>query len=167
LEISLKSDSSVSDLWNLFLSLLPSNESQLHAIVDLACPLLVTRRALLEFPFQVSQRDDQGRTALHIAAATNTSNVIIAELVQHFPPAARMTDAEGRLPIDIAAEYGKDSDVVEALIKAEPRALDTRDLRDKRYPFVSAAMGDHENTVATTYYLLRAKPHVISYFHLD
>jgi hypothetical protein len=53
---------------------------------------------------------------------------------------------------------------MEALITAEPRALDTRDLRDKRYPFVSAAMNQD---VATTYYLLRAKPHVISYFHLD
>lgn len=159
-------------LWDTFVDILrwvidpDESSTELHKILDLRCPLHVVLHALKVFPQQVSQRNARGRTPLHIAAIRQDSGAVITKLVSMYPPAARMTDEEGRLAIDLAAEHGKDSGVMEALICAEPRAVDTRDLRDKRYPFISAAMGDHE-TVATTYYLLRAKPHVISYFHLQ
>jgi hypothetical protein len=85
-------------------------------------------------------------------------------LLQFHPSAARQTDQEGRLAIDIAAERGHSGDVLERLVQAEPRAVDTRDLRDKMYPFLAAAL--HAN-VSTTYHLLRAKPHVLSYLQWD
>jgi hypothetical protein len=78
-----------------------------------------------------------------------------------------MTDNDGRLPIDIIAESSKyDEELWEALVKAEPRAIDTRDLRDKMFPFMTAAIGDKSN-MNNVYRLLRSKPHVLSYFNLE
>eukprot|EP00978_Attheya_sp_CCMP212_P000459 scaffold907_cov55-Attheya_sp.AAC.3 len=159
------------ELWELLLHLIRSNvrtaepNTELHTIVDLTCPFHVVRYAIRQFPSQTCHRDRLGRTPLHISSTQpHASNDVIRELVQASPEAARMKDQEGRLAIDLAAEHGNDPQVLEILIMAEPRAVDTRDLRDKRYPFIAAALGKHE-TVTTTYLLLRAKPHVISYFH--
>lgn len=164
-----RNESMDDDLWQLFLDMIRNNNSspELHTICELglACPTIVVRYALEQFSSQASQRDSKGRTPLHIAV-TDCQGEVIFLLADFYPPAARMTDKEGRLPIDLAAEYGKDSHVVNILIKAEPRAVDTRDLRDKRYPFLSAALSER-STVSTTYELLRAKPHVISYFNLN
>lgn len=160
--------SNMDDLWQLFLDMIRNDSSpELHTICELGltCPLSVVRYAVEQLPSQASQRDSKGRTPLHIAT-TDCQGEVISLLADVYPPAARMTDKEGRLAIDLAAEYGKDSYVVNTLIKAEPRAVDTRDLRDKHYPFLAAALSEH-STVSTTYELLRAKPHVISFFNLN
>jgi hypothetical protein len=53
----------------------------------------------------------------------------------------------------------------ELMVQAEPRAVDTRDLRDKMFPFMTAAL--HSNDVNTIYRLLRAKPHVLNFFQRE
>jgi hypothetical protein len=161
----------IGDYWTLLIEmvqLVRGDEPELHSMISLACPVHVLLHGLKQFPDELSQRDSLGRTPLHIAATLSpqfpSCETIIAALIQLYPEAARMTDTEGRLAIDLAAEHGHSGEVMELLVHAEPRAVDTRDLRDKFYPFLAAAL--HAN-VSTTYYLLRAKPHVISYFNLE
>ena len=76
-----------------------------------------------------------------------------------------MTDAEGRLPIDLLAESSLryNEELWEALIKAEPRAVETRDLRDRQFPFLRAALS-RTSDMNTVYHLLREKPHVVAAF---
>jgi ankyrin repeat protein len=117
---------------------------------------------------QAETRDDLGRTPLHVAASCGSCSFEALErLLQANPKAPRMTDNEGRLPIDWAAESPNTQlRNLSLLMKGEPRAIDTRDLRDGHYPFVSAALSGDQANINTTYYLLRAKPHVLKYFHL-
>ena len=103
---------------------------------------------------------------------TNSNNVVderpavICELLRgNAAAAARMTDAEGRLAIDSLAEQGVyDVNLFEAMVQAEPRAVDTRDLKNKQHPFLTAALAGEKSNVASVYHLLRAQPHVIRYF---
>ena len=91
---------------------------------------------------------------------------VCRELIRFNPVAARMTDREGRLAIDLLSEKGfYNEELFEAFVKAEPRAIDTRDLKNKQHPFLTAALApDNKSNVAIVYHLLRAKPHVIQYF---
>ena len=159
------------DHWTLFedmIQMVANDEPKLHTIIGLACPVHVVLLALERFPDDASRRDSLGRTPLHMAASlssrSSSCHTILAHLIEFYPEAARMTDNEGRLAIDLAAEHGHSGDVMELLVLAEPRAVDTRDLRDKFYPFLAAALNAN---VSTTYHLLRAKPHVISYVNLN
>jgi ankyrin repeat protein len=142
---------------------------ELHSLVEYGClsTKSMTTHALHEFSQQTHLRNSMGQTPLHIAASSRfpTTDALIECLIASNPASPRMTDKEGRLPIDLAAEVGKtECQGLSWLLKGEPRAIDTRDLRDGYYPFLSAALGEHSG-VSTTYYLLRAKPHVLSYFH--
>ena len=48
---------------------------------------------------------------------------------------------------------------------AEPRAIVTRDLKNKQHPFLTAALAPSgRSNVASVYHLLRAEPHVIQFF---
>ncbi|KAG7342810.1 ankyrin repeat domain protein [Nitzschia inconspicua] len=165
-----------SHLWDFLLSeclprLMKHNRTflELHTLIELACchSQSLMDRALKHFGDQTSQRDQDGRTPLHIAAHIGSccSTEALESLIQSNPNAPRMTDNEGRLPIDWAAESPHTPvKSLSVLIKGEPRAVDTRDLRDGQYPFVSAAISE-QTSINNTYFLLRAKPHVISYFH--
>lgn len=177
LESRVTASSIADDLWELFVSrcvppLMKHNKTdkELHTMIELVCchTKALMDRALQDFEEQASQRDSMGRTPLHIAAHIGSccSSEALASLIRANPKAPRMTDNEGRLPIDWAAESPHIAlQNLSLLAKGEPRAIDTRDLRDRHYPFVSAAISEHAS-VNNTYYLLRAKPHVISYFHL-
>ena len=151
-----------------------------HALVALGgCPTAVLMEALKRHPQQAIERDEAGRTPLLIAAATSTAStteenmfsldpVAICQLVQCNPAAARMTDNEGRLPIDLFAEKGAyNEQLFEALVMAEPRAVDTRDLKYGQHPFLTAALAGENSNVSSVYHLLRAKPHVIAYYNLS
>jgi ankyrin repeat protein len=142
---------------------------ELHTLIEYACchSKILMDRALQDYKDQASQRDSLGRTPLHIAAliGSSCSTEALQSLIDANPKAPRMTDNEGRLPIDWAAESASTPiKSLSLLIKGEPRAVDTRDLRNGYYPFVSAAISEC-TSVNNTYYLLRAKPHVLSYFH--
>ena len=146
-----------------------STNLELHTLIEYACchSKILMDRALLSYKEQASQRDSFGRTPLHIAAliGSSCSTEALQSLIDANPNAPRMTDNEGRLPIDWAAESPNTPiKNLSLLIKGEPRAVDTRDLRNGYYPFVSAAISEY-TSVNNTYYLLRAKPHVLSYFH--
>jgi hypothetical protein len=141
----------------------------LHSLISLGCPTSIVRHALSLYPHQVQERDNHGRTPLMMATACmpRKSPSTVCLLLQAHPAAARMTDDDGRLPIDILSERPEsyDEEVWELMVKAEPRAVDTRDLRDRMFPFMTAAL--HSNDVNTIYCLLRAKPHVLTYFSWD
>jgi len=136
-----------------------------HALVSLHCPVAVLAEALRRSPDQALERDEKRRTPLLLAAANpRSSPAVLCHLIRFNPQAARMMDAEGRLPIDFLAENPNacDADVLEEMVRAEPRAVDTRDLKYHRHPFLTAALaGAHQSSI---YHLLRAQPHVIKHF---
>lgn len=136
-----------------------------HALVSLHSPVSILMEALRRMPHQAVERDEQGRTPLLLAAGDIfVESAVICALIQFNPQAARMMDRDGRLPIDLVAENPNvsDSDVLEAIVRAEPRAVDTRDLKYHRHPFLTAAIaGAHQGSI---YHLLRAQPHVIKHF---
>jgi ankyrin repeat protein len=159
-------------LWNVLLHWVRSLEPnliELHALIEHGCCRTerLMRRALQDFEGQARQRDANGRTPMHVAASSGSCTTEALEvLLVSNPAGARMTDKEGRLPIDVAAESPNTQlHSLAVFMKGEPRAIDTRDLRDGNYPFVSAALGQ-QTSINSTYFLLRAKPHVLSYFHL-
>ena len=144
--------------------------SIVHKVVELGLPSPVVAHALRTNPTHAVQRDALGRTPLMIAASSirrsNSAEVVHALLNESghgSAKAARITDKEGRLPIDAAGEMGHDERVCELLAKAEPRAVDTRDLRDRMFPFMTAAVGERSDLTAV-YRLLRSTPHVMVYF---
>ena len=144
--------------------------SIVHRVVELGLPSPVVAHALRTNPTHATRRDSQGRTPLMIAASSirrsNSAEVVHALLNESghgSVKAARITDKEGRLPIDAAGEMGHDERVCELLAKAEPRAVDTRDLRDRMFPFMTAAIGERSDLTAV-YRLLRSTPHVMVYF---
>ena len=144
--------------------------SVVHQVVELGLPSPVVAHALRTNPTHAIQRDALGRTPLMIAASSirrsNSAEVVHALLNESghgSAKAARITDREGRLPIDAAGEMGHDERVCELLAKAEPRAVDTRDLRDRMFPFMTAAVGERSDLTAV-YRLLRGTPHVMVYF---
>ena len=54
-----------------------------------------------------------------------------------------MTDPDGRLPLHLALENGMDwEDGVEDIMLYAPRAVSTRDVKTRFYPFMQAAVGD-------------------------
>lgn len=113
--------------------------------------------------------DTQGRTPLHMVALYGQESCqtdALEYLIQANPKAPRMTDDEGRLPIDIAAESSTSwtSQSWRLLIQGEPRAVHTRDLARKMYPFVTSAFS-HQSNLNNTYTLLRSHPEVLSYYH--
>ena len=133
----------------------------LHALVSLHCPAIVLKEALRRFPAQALERDAQGRTPLLVAVelldshSDTQAQAVVCELLQSNPRAARMTDKEGRLAIDVLTEKPYNEQVYDLIVQAEPRAIDTRDLKNKQHPFLTAAMAGNSDGV---YHLLRAKP---------
>ena len=170
-----ESNDSIMSYWKLLLHwtrtiLKPYYGMELHSLLGhgLIASAEMLQFAMQQFPTQVlEQCPVLGQTPLHYACCASTcgrSNVPVSEILQVLleahPTSIRMCNAKGRLPIDLAAEHSLPEQCLELLCKSEPRAIDTRDLYSHQYPFQSAG------SIATTYYLLRAKPHVLSYFHL-
>ena len=133
----------------------------LHTLISLHCPAIVMKEALRRFPAQALERDSQGRTPLLVAVelldshSDTQAQAVVCELLQSNPRAARMTDKEGRLAIDVLTEKPYNEQVYDLIVQAEPRAIDTRDLKNKQHPFLTAAMAGNSDGV---YHLLRAKP---------
>jgi ankyrin repeat protein len=161
----------VKDLWKVLLTWirrLQPNSLEMHTLIEYGCcnSEHLMNHALKYFSKQACERDHLGRTPLHVAASIGyCSTEALDTLIRANPNAPRMTDNQGRLPIDWAAESPHTQlHCLALLMKGEPRAIDTRDLRDGHYPFLSAALGEQQS-INNTYYLLRAKPHVLSYLH--
>jgi len=72
---------------------------------------------------------------------------------------ARITDQKGRLPLHLAIEQGQiwSDQTLQALISSEPRAIHTRDVQSKLYPFMQAAVGE-ESDMDTVFELLWMNP---------
>lgn len=168
-------DSRLDTLWQVLFILAQSAASTtpkfqiVHSLVSLHCPALIMTEALRRFPQQAVERDAQGRTplliAVHLLDHESEGPAVICELLSNNAAAARMTDREGRLAIDALAEKGIYNEALfEAMVQAEPRAIDTRDLKNKQHPFVTAALAGDKSNISSVYHLLRAKPHVMRHF---
>jgi hypothetical protein len=176
-EATQESSFRIATLWESLVTMVQTVSDQekevvfrmVHAVIELSCSPTIVAHALKLHPQQAAERDSKGCTPLMLAALSldTVHPGVICTLLKFYPEAACMTDNDGRLPIDIIAESSKyDEELWEALVKAEPRAIDTRDLRDKMFPFMTAAIGDKSN-MNNVYRLLRSKPHVLSYFNLE
>lgn len=161
----------VDELWHVlqeWIMRLPRTGPQLHAHIELSCckTRLLMEKALEYFSNDIFDRDCLGRTALHVAAINGQCDADAFEvLIRANPKAPRMTDNEGRLPIDVAAESPTTQPHCLALLmKGEPRAVNTRDLMNGYYPFLTSALSSQQNAT-NTYFLLRARPEVLSYYH--
>jgi hypothetical protein len=139
----------------------------LHAVVSRSLPLVTVQLACRQHPEQNRERDATGSTPLHLACGKPAPCSATVEcLLRTCPAAARIENAEGRLPIDLAAEHAAQwTGAILLLLEAEPRAVCTRDKRDRFFPFMTAAVGETRE-LSTIYALLRAKPHVLSYLQL-
>jgi ankyrin repeat protein len=161
----------VDELWHVlqeWIMRLPRSGPHLHAHIELSCckTKLLMEKALEHFADEIFERDDMGRTPLHIAAINGQCDADAFEvLIRANPKAPRMTDNEGRLPIDLAAESPTaQPHCLALLMKGEPRAFNTRDLMNGYYPFLTSALSPQQNAT-NTYFLLRARPEVLSYYH--
>ena len=83
---------------------------------DTKIRLLLRRRNL-----DVSIRDDQGRTALHIAARRGHATIVQLLLDGGFDPSA--TDIEGRTPVHMAVQSYENTDALQNLLKAGANVL--------------------------------------------
>jgi ankyrin repeat protein len=159
------------DLWNLlreWMGRLRRSEPELHKFIECGCckSQQLMGKALETFSADISGRDEQQRTPLHVAAINGQCDADAFEtLMKANPKAPRMTDNDGRLPIDVAAEspYTKPH-CLALLMKGEPRAINTRDLKNLYYPFLTSALSTEQNAT-NTYFLLRARPEVLSYYN--
>lgn len=163
----------VDSLWDVLLDWLQKlpraqEAPNLHTLIDCGCcnSHALMQKALQHFGDDVWARDKLGRTALHIASLNvQCGDKALDALIRANPRAPRMTDNDGRLPIDLAAETPNTRPYALALLmKGEPRALNTRDLHNRQYPFQTSAMSA-EQSVTNTYVLLRSRPEVLSYYH--
>ena len=162
------------DLWNIlqdwiarFLS--RPGSPRLHTCIEIGgCQTLsMMQRALQDYQdSDLHDWDALGRSPLHLAGLNGQCDAdALACLLDANPKAPRMTDHEGRLPIDIAAESSDTQPhCLALLIRGEPRAVNTRDLRNGYYPFLTSALSQ-SSSLDNTYYLLRSRPEVLSYCH--
>ena len=100
-------------------------------------------------PEQFHCQDDFGSHPLHIAvrnkhastyeSTRDTSSLVIEYLVKEYRKSAGSPDEQGRLPLHVAVENALPC--IDLLIQAEPRALVTRCLVTRMYPFQLAAYG--------------------------
>lgn len=151
-------------------------------------PILQVLKLVKELvPQQFQIRDGNGNLPLHIAAtfairrggytsgrASSVINLLIDFLLGEYPEAVSVADGQGRLALQIALENG--SPCWRRLANAEPRAIDTRDVQTRMYPFQMVAMEsvaerrDYQKSngsVDDIYFLLRKAPHVLKQYSAD
>lgn len=72
-------------------------------------------RHCLESGANVTMRDNDGRTPLHLASALATDADVVAELLQAGAK-TELSDTEGRRPIHVAAEQGRTPEILSYLV---------------------------------------------------
>lgn len=136
----------------------------LHALVQAGCYTPLVIDAIRWRPAATTSRDRLGRTVLAVAASVpRPCPLLLTVLLQkrhNWRAAAGMTDNNGRLPLNLAIEAGWDAYYLNKLCRAEPRAMLTRDITSRMYPFMMAAAATSVN-VDSIYQVLRSDPSVI------
>lgn len=90
---------------------------------------------------------------------TNRAALPILALLSKQPDLSRITNQKGRLPLHLAIEQGQlwSDRTLQALISNEPRAIHTRDVESRLYPFMQAAVGE-KSDMDTVFELLWMNP---------
>jgi len=123
----------------------------LHAACGLDVPNEVMLFALQIFSRQKFVQDELGRLPLHILAGRPTyirqpfeserTTPSFLRLLKSNVRGTKVLDRLGRLPLHIAAASSRTwEDGIKDLVEIEPRALRTRDWKQRMYPFMLAAM---------------------------
>lgn len=137
-------------------------------------------------PDQFRSRDNDGSLPLHIAATmmhrrvadgrifvtpqryNSYTSVMVKFLLHEYPESIGIPDQQGRLPLHIATE--QKLPCYDVLVNTEARALTTRCIVTRMYPFQLAALGRedvsvcadaHNEWTGMIYTLLRKTPHLI------
>ena len=151
-----------------------------------SCPIEVLKIALLLYPEQIFEKDENGMLPLHLALSCNT-NEIPSSRLQHYyekvelifnfyPKAAKIKSEKGQLPLHLILTH-KMLNVIEKqfweklakkITRTYPEALDVMDPVFNLYPYMQAAVAvsDHESeqqqksniSLDMIYELLRMSP---------
>jgi hypothetical protein len=159
----------------------------LHAAVQgrLCRPwnLVVMRDLLRRYGEQAREKDNDGNLPLHLFLESCTIErdraiergyakdaieyqfavtLCLCWLLEANPQAANQTNGEGRLPLHLAIENRSlfHDTAVAPLLDLAPRALLTRDIKSRLYPFANAAVGATAN-LDVTFNLLQRDPTVL------
>lgn len=135
----------------------------LHASMHIACPDALLYLVMKEYKHQISNRDQQGRLPLHIAADVGIPSrrklhkCVIEELIASYPEAASIEDpVNGRLALHSMASNPVYSwNEMQVVFRAHPQAMSTRDPVTGLLPFQLAP------STETSFCLLTAQPDVL------
>eukprot|EP00567_Pseudictyota_dubia_P002541 CAMPEP_0197465462 /NCGR_PEP_ID=MMETSP1175-20131217/64553_1 /TAXON_ID=1003142 /ORGANISM="Triceratium dubium, Strain CCMP147" /LENGTH=511 /DNA_ID=CAMNT_0043001479 /DNA_START=5 /DNA_END=1540 /DNA_ORIENTATION=+ len=141
-------------------------------------PSLVLRLACMLFPDEVSSRDENGFTSLHVASSRRSCEAfadpdaetyaelvrwgsdredesMIAFLSSLNPDSTQVFSNEGRLPLHLAIENGQSIADIQHLLSLSPHSLEATDMKTKLRPFMLAAVGEGTSLDSVHLLLLR------------
>lgn len=134
-----------------------------HACVGiLDCPPSLVTLAVLLFPQQLVEQDDEGQVPLHKVVAKKDWSLFNDVFC---PEAARICDHNGKFPLQIAAETGHHSfgSAFGDLIASHPVALECLELDERLYPFIWSKL---PGGVEPLFRSIQAKPEMFA-IHRD
>jgi hypothetical protein len=135
----------------------------LHACMQIECPDALLYLVMEEYKHQISNRDQQGRFPLHIAADVGIPSqrklhkCVIETLIASYPEAARIEDPiTGRLALhSMTSNPAYSWNEMQIVFQAHPQAMATRDPVTGLLPFQLAS------SIETSFCLLTAQPDVL------
>jgi hypothetical protein len=134
-----------------------------HACVGIPdCPPSLVALAVLLYPQQLVEQDDEGQVPLHKVVAKQDWSLFNEVFC---PEAARMCDRNGKFPLQIAVETGHHSFGKEVghLIASHPVALECLELDERLYPLVWSKL---PGGVEPLFRSIQAKPEMFA-IHRD
>lgn len=117
---------------------------------------------LLKKDYNTSTSEQSGRRArkwLFVHATVSVKKCpsdVLRLVIKFFPEQLEIFDEDGKLPLHLALENGKSTEEIQILLQAYPLATSIATGNNAVYPFVLAALNDHD--VATLFHLLKHCP---------
>ena len=149
------------------------NFRALHAAASTDCPLEMFQFIIDNFPEQVFELDEDGRTALDIVLSSSSRNnksdfaKKVNMILKANPSAANNYNKKRKYALHEAVSISchgswENGLVLKNFIKAAPNALSSKDPQTGMYAFqIAATVGDSVDELNSTYHLLRAMPLLI------
>ena len=139
----------------------------LHVCMSILNDSTLIRVAITRHKDKIKLKDAMGRYPLAIAAMNKkVPKEIICELIEMYPNACKALDKHFRLPIHHAILAGRSFDEgIEDILKAEPRGLESKDIKTRLCPFMLAATTNNSD-VDTVFRLLLANPAILMHYHI-
>ena len=128
------------------------------------CPIDLFRLILSLNRGEAQRSNEKGQLPLHcLASAADqiSQKEKLDLLLEEFPDAVRQQDADKLLPIHAAVIAGRPIEFINVLLRVAPETLAVRGGSDNLFPFQLAATSP-KASMALTYHLLRAAPHLVA-----